>query len=90
MSEIADGYIADFITGTIIKGTPEEIEAVQPFSIKLIERSGKEYMTWEEFISHPVLFPFRIENVTQADMASCEHLCLERMGDDIVIRLLQN
>ena len=66
------------------------VSAVQLLCAAVIERSGKEYMTWEEFISHPVLFPFRIENVTQADMASCEHLCLERMGDDIVIRLLQD
>ena len=66
------------------------VSAVQLLCAAIIERSGKEYMTWEEFISHPALFPFRIENVTQADMASCEHLCLERMGDDVVIRLLQN
>ena len=54
----------------------------------IIERSGKQYMTWEELIQHPALFPFRIENLTQADMASCEWFCLERMGDDVVIRLL--
>ncbi len=66
------------------------VSAVQLLCAAVIERSGKEYMTWEEVISHPALFPFRIENVTQADMASCEHLSLERMGDDVVIRLLQN
>ncbi len=53
----------------------------------IIERSGRQYMTWEELVQHPALFPFRIENLTQADMASCEWLCLERMGDDVVIRL---
>ena len=50
MSEIADGYIADFITGTIIKGTPEEIEAVQPFSIKLVEDYGYPI---ENIMTHP-------------------------------------
>ena len=44
-------------------------------------------MTWEEMIQHPALFPFHIDDLTQADMASCEHLCLERMGDDVVIRV---
>lgn len=56
----------------------------------VIDASGKEYLNWEEIIHHPAIFPFQIESLTQADMASCEHLCLERMGDDVVIRLLQN
>ncbi|MBR6029740.1 MAG: hypothetical protein IKP40_11720 [Clostridia bacterium] len=54
----------------------------------IIERSGRQYMTWEELMQHPALFPFRIENLTQADMASCEWLHLERMGNDVVICLL--
>ena len=37
-------------------------------------------------INHPALFAFRIEHVTQADIAACDHLLLERMGDEIVIR----
>ena len=53
----------------------------------IIERSEKEYMTWEEIVQHPSLFPFSIDGLTQGDMASCEYLCLERMGDDVVIRL---
>ena len=48
---------------------------------------GNQYMTWEEMIQHPALFPFHIDDLTQADMASCEHLCLEHMGDDVVIRV---
>ena len=64
-----------------------DVSAVQLLCAAVIDRSGKEYMSWEEFISHPALFPFQIESVTQADMASCEHLCLERMGDDVVIRV---
>ena len=27
-----DGYIEDFISGTEVKGTPEEVQAVQPLS----------------------------------------------------------
>ena len=52
----------------------------------IMHSSGKEYMTWESIIGHPALFPFHIEHVTQADIAACDHLALERMGDDIVIR----
>jgi len=32
-----EGYIIDYISGQEIKGTPEEIEAVQPFAIQLVE-----------------------------------------------------
>ena len=40
MSEVMDGYIIDYISGNQVKGTPEEIEAVQPFSKKLVEDYG--------------------------------------------------
>ena len=40
MSEVMDGYIIDYISGNQVKGTPEEIEAVQPFSKKLTEDYG--------------------------------------------------
>ena len=45
------------------------------------------YMTWENIIGNRALFPFEIKHVTQADAAACEKLCLERMGDDVVIRV---
>lgn len=35
-----EGYIFDYISGEEIKGTPEEVEAVQPFSIQLVEDYG--------------------------------------------------
>ena len=60
---------------------------IQVLCAAVIERSGKQYMTWEELIQHPALFPFQIENLTQADLTTCDHLCLERMGDDVVIRI---
>lgn len=40
MSETLEGYIDDYVTGKPVKGTPEEIEAVQPFSKKLVEDYG--------------------------------------------------
>ena len=40
MADTMDGYIIDFISGNQVKGTPEEIEAVQPFSKKLVEDYG--------------------------------------------------
>ena len=52
----------------------------------VLQSGEKEYMTWESIINHPALFAFRIEHVTQADIAACDHLLLERMGDEIVIR----
>lgn len=67
--------------------TMENPQVMQLLCAAIIERSGKEYMTWEEIIQHPALFPFRISNTTQADMAACDHLTLERMGDDVVIHL---
>lgn len=35
-----DGYIIDYISGNEVKGTPEEIQAVQPFSKILVEDYG--------------------------------------------------
>ncbi len=61
---------------------------MQLLGVTVIECSGKEYMTWEEIVQHQALFPFQVHDLTQTDMALCEHLCLEQMADDIVIRLL--
>ena len=46
MSEIKDGYIIDYISGQPVKETPEEIEAIQPFSKILVDDYGypKEYI----------------------------------------------
>ena len=64
-----------------------DTHVVQLLCISIIEASGKDYMTWEELLQHPALFPFTIDDVTQGDMASCEHIRLERMGDDVVFRV---
>ena len=64
-----------------------EIYIMQLLCIAVITASGKEYMRWEEVIQHPALFPFQIINMNQADMSACEKLVLERMGDDVVIRV---
>lgn len=37
---LKDGYIEDFISGEAVKGTPEEVEAVQVFSKILVEDYG--------------------------------------------------
>jgi len=47
----------------------------------------QQYMTWESFITHPAIFPFSINNVTQADMAAIPYLVMERMGDQVVFRI---
>lgn len=38
--KVKDGYIIDYISGNEVKGTPEEIQAVQPFSKILVEDYG--------------------------------------------------
>ena len=53
----------------------------------ILKNENREYMMWEEIIHHPALYPFEIQHVTQADIASCDHFALERMGDDVVIRI---
>ena len=53
----------------------------------ILKCAAHEYMTWEQIVHHPAMFPFEIEHVTQADVAACNQLLLERMGDDVVIRL---
>lgn len=45
-----DGYIEDFISGTEVKGTPEEVQAVQPLSKILVEDYG---YPKECIITHP-------------------------------------
>jgi len=67
--------------------TLSDVNVMQLLCIAIITASGKEYMSWEEIVQHPALFPFHVNNMTQADMAACEKLTLERMGDDVVIRV---
>ena len=50
----------------------------------------QQYMTWDGFITHPAIFPFTINNVTQADMAAISYLAMERMGDHVVFRIKHN
>lgn len=40
MSEIQEGYLADYISGSQVRSTPEEVEAVQPYAKKLVEDYG--------------------------------------------------
>jgi len=48
----------------------------------------QQYMTWESFISHPAIFPFTICDITQADMAAVPYLTMERMGEQVVFRVI--
>lgn len=45
-----EGYIEDYVTGIEVKGTPEEVEAVQPFERILVEDYG---YPKELLITHP-------------------------------------
>lgn len=64
-----------------------DAKIMQLLCAAVLMASEKEYITWENVTEHPAIFPFIAEGLTQGDMASCEHLCLERMGNDIVIRI---
>ena len=75
---------------TLSKHQVEDARLVNYLIVAVLDASESSYMTWESLIENRALFPFSVSHVTQADAASCEHLCLERMGDDIVIRVLQN
>lgn len=35
-----DGYLIDFISGLEVRATPEEVDAVQPFALRLVESYG--------------------------------------------------
>jgi hypothetical protein len=50
----------------------------------------QQYMTWERFITHPAIFPFAINDVTQADMAAVPYLAMVRMGEQVVFRLKES
>lgn len=64
--EIKDGYILDFISGQEIKATPEEIEATQVFSKRLVE----EYEYYKDSIqTRPQFFVRR----TPSDEAKREY-----------------
>ena len=62
-----------------------EPKTIELLSIAIIQRFGQGGLTWEDILQHPALFPFQIENVTQADMAASEKLHLEKMGGRIII-----
>ena len=40
MPEVREGYLIDCISGQELKATPEEVQAVQPFALKLMEDYG--------------------------------------------------
>lgn len=71
----------------LTKHTVTDARLVNYMAVAVLTASKSSYLTWENIIGNRVLFPFSINHVTQADAAACDKLCLERMGDDVVIRL---
>ena len=72
---------------TVNKYQVSDARLVNYLIVAVLDASACRYMTWENIIENRVLFPFTVNHVTQADTTLCEHLCMERMGDDIVIRI---
>ena len=60
---------------------------VNYLAVAVLTAADASYMTWESIIGNRALFSFEIKHVTQADAAACEKLSLERMGDNVVIRV---
>ena len=60
MSEFKEGYIRDFISNQLVKSSPEEIEAVQPFSKILVEDYGypKNLISIEKSYDNKFLYAF--------------------------------
>lgn len=74
-------------TFTIKKRVISDTRLVNYMAVAVLMATDVNYMTWENIAGNRSLFPFTVEHVTQADAATCEKLCLERMGDDVVIRV---
>ncbi|WP_061214830.1 hypothetical protein [Syntrophomonas wolfei] len=68
--------------------TISDPNAVALLFASILLATEQQYMTWESFISHPANFPFSICNVTQADMAAVPYLAMERMGEQVVFRVI--
>src|SRR5271169_2317238 len=40
VAEVKTGYVRDYVSGVVVKATPEEVEAVQVFARRLVEDFG--------------------------------------------------
>ena len=74
-------------TFSLVSHRVSDRNLVNYLAVAILSASNSEYLTWEAIVGNRALFPFIVEHVTQADAAACEMLCLERMGDDVVIRM---
>ena len=72
---------------SLTKHQVSQKQLVNYLVVAVLAGTGSSYLTWESIIGNRSLFPFEVSYVTQADIASCHQLSLERMGDDIVLRL---
>lgn len=70
----------------IKRHTITDPHSVCAICVAILSHSPDGYMTWEAITNHPALFSFEIEHVSQADVAACKYLSLDRMGDQVVIR----
>lgn len=72
MEELKEGYIFDYISGIQVKETPEEIEAVQPFSKILVDDYGypKENIHTETAVSS------ESKTVRCKKRISCRYSCI--------------
>lgn len=67
--------------------TISDVKVVALLFAAVILATDQQYMTWENFITHPTIFPFIITDVTQADIAAMPYLVMERMGTQVIVRI---
>lgn len=51
----------------------------------ILTASSRTYMTWDEFVNSPMLFPFFITGVSQSDIMGSDMLTFERSNGEVVI-----
>lgn len=70
--------------------TVQDPKAAAILLAAVLRATGQRCITWESFITHPAIFPFAIDSVTQADIAPIPYLSMERMGTQVVLRIAQS
>ena len=69
--------------------TVSDCGSVGMLLVAVLKAEDKPYVTWQEFISHPALFPFEITNLDESYMASLGYFTLARFNNQVVIQLCE-
>lgn len=77
------------IKGTYRANTWEMTDEQSAIILSAALLTGKDQaqMTWSALSQNPAIFPFEFTGVSQADVAACERIRLEKSGNEIILRL---